>query len=94
MRTIQADGHAFTILITANYDGKDYPVVGSPDYDAIELKRISERASESTLLHGDKVGAAARREISPDGKTMTITYRTPRGYDHSVDNHAVYDKEE
>ena len=69
VRTIEADGHAFTILITANYDGKDYPVVGSPDYDAVELKKVNERTSEAKLLHGHDVIATFTREVSADGKT-------------------------
>lgn len=94
VRTIQADGQAFTVLITANYDGKDYEVVGSPDYDAIELKKISEFVSESALLHGLLVIAVARREVSPDGKRMTITYKTPQDQANPINNQAVYDREE
>jgi hypothetical protein len=93
VRTIEADGHAFTILITANYDGKDYPVVGSPDYDAVELKKVSDRASEAKLLHGDVVIATSTREVSPDGKTLTITYKTPQDQDHPINNQGVYDKQ-
>src|SRR5437868_13244216 len=29
VRTVAADGHSTTVLISANYDGKDYPVTGS-----------------------------------------------------------------
>jgi hypothetical protein len=94
VKTIEADGQMSTVLITANYDGKDYPVVGSPDYDAIELKKIDEYTSESTLLHGPVVVATARREVSRDGKTMTITYKTPPYREHPINNLAVFDKAE
>src|ERR1700681_3361868 len=41
VRTIDADGHTTTIHIAANYDGKDYPVTGASDHDAVALKRIN-----------------------------------------------------
>ena len=93
VKTVQADGSAFTILITENYDGKDYPVVGSPDYDTVELKKVNEQVAEATLMHGHILVAHAKREISADGKTMTITYRESPDRNHPVDNLAVYDRQ-
>jgi hypothetical protein len=94
VRTIEADGHTATIHISANYDGKDYPVTGSSDYDVItKLTKISERVAEATLMHGSRLIATAKREVSPDGKTMTITYKTPQDQEHPINNQAVYDKQ-
>jgi hypothetical protein len=87
--TIAADGQTSVVLISANYDGKDYPVVGATDYDAVTLKRVSVTISEATLMHGNRVIATARREVSADGKTMTITWE---GQD--AKNKACYDKQE
>ena len=91
VRTVAADGHSTTVLISANYDGKDYPVTGSSVYDAIALKRISDQIAEASLLHAGNVVATARREISDDGRTMTITYKASNG---PINNKAVYDKQE
>jgi hypothetical protein len=91
VKTLAADGHSTTVLISANYDGKDYPVTGSSDYDAIALKRIDDQIAEATLMHAGKIVATSRREISEDGRTMTITYKTSDG---QQDNKAVYDKQE
>lgn len=93
VKTIEADGRTTIIHVSANYDGKDYPVTGAPDHDAVELKRISEEVAETTLMHGQMVVAVARREISADGKTMTVTYKTPPDRDHPVNNQAVYDRQ-
>jgi uncharacterized protein GlcG (DUF336 family) len=89
VKTVEADGHSTTVLISANYDGKDYPVTGASAYDAIALKRISERIAEATLTHAGKVVATARREVSDDGRTLTITYEGQQ-----VKNKALYDKQE
>ena len=87
VKTVAADGHSTTVLISANYDGKDYPVTGSSDYDAVALKRIDQRAAEATLTHAGKIVATARREISDDGRTLTITFKTTDGQQN---NTAVY----
>jgi formylglycine-generating enzyme required for sulfatase activity len=93
VKTIEADGRTTTVHVAANYDGKDYPVTGSSDYDAIELKRVNDQVAEAILMHGQRLVANAKREISADGKTMTITYKTPSDADHPVNNQAVYDKQ-
>ena len=91
VKTQWADGHSTTVLIAANYDGKDYPVVGSDDYDAISLQKASDRISEAMLMHAGTVVANARREVSEDGRSMTIVYKTSSGKMH---NTAVYDRQE
>src|SRR5215475_14454944 len=35
-----AEGKTFEYQFTANYDGKDYPVTGNPDWDTIAFKRF------------------------------------------------------
>ena len=89
VRTVAADGHSTTVMISANYDGKDYPVTGSSAFDAIALKRINDHTAEATLMHAGRAVATARREVSDDGRTMTITYEGQQ-----VKNKAVYDKQE
>jgi hypothetical protein len=37
---IDAAGKPTATEYTAEYDGKDYPVTGSPDYDTVALKRL------------------------------------------------------
>jgi hypothetical protein len=89
--TVYADGRSTSIEYAANYDGVEYPVTGAPDSDAIALKRIDANTAESTLGHGGKVMAIARRVVSEDGKTLTITYRGMWDGEQS-NNVAVYDK--
>jgi hypothetical protein len=91
--TTGADGRSTTVNISANYDGKDYPVTGAADYDAIELKKVNEFVSAANLLHGSKVIASSRREVSEDGRTMTITYNTSAEQERQIHNRAVYNKQ-
>jgi len=94
IRTVDAKGHSTIIEVAANYDGKDYPVTGDSHVDAMSLKKINEYKAESNLMHGKTVVATILREISKDGKRMTITYK---GADEDqglqVNNTVVYDRQ-
>jgi hypothetical protein len=85
---VYADGHAEIIEYRANYD-HEQTVTGTPAYDAITLKKIDDHTSESTLSHAGIVFGTARRVISPDGNTMTITFER-KTTDDTVRNVAVY----
>jgi hypothetical protein len=86
-----ASGRSDRIEYVAEYD-REYPVIGTEDYDHILLKRIDERTAEAVLSHAGRVYGTARRAITPSGSSMTITLRreTPSGV--VVMNTAVYEK--
>jgi len=92
IRTVYADGHSTYSETVADYDGVEYPIVGNPDADRIKLKKIDAYTAETQTLHAGTVVAAARRVISMDEKTMTITY-TGVLNGEQVKNVAVYDRE-
>jgi hypothetical protein len=91
--TIGADGKTTSMEYTAKYDGKDYPVTGSDLFDSIAVKKINEHTAEASLKKGGKVVRTAKREISHDGKVMTIiiTGVNPKG--EKIHDKAVYDKQ-
>ena len=91
--TTWADRKTTTVEYPANYDGKDYPVSGSRDIDAVALTRMDDFTSAATLKHAGKEIGVARRVVSPDGKTMTITYKGINSIGDKVDNVAVYDRQ-
>jgi hypothetical protein len=73
VRTHQ-DGRVETIEYGADYDSVNH-VIGTPDYDAVQLTRINAYVSEATLSHAGKSFGTARREIAKDGMTMVITFQ-------------------
>jgi hypothetical protein len=89
--TVYKNGNTDTVYYPANYDGKEHPVLGAPDRDGIVMKRIDEYTAESILTHAGKTIGVARRTVSPDGRTMTITYKGDSGGE-SVNNTAVYER--
>ena len=90
---VYADGQSASIQYVAAFDGMEYPMTGSVDSDAIALKRIDAYEAESTLMHGSQVMGTARRVISKDGKTMTMSYEGIR-QGQRVNDVMVYEKEE
>jgi hypothetical protein len=70
---IDAEGKPTLVEFTANYDAKDYPYAGSPDFDMIAIKRVDNFTASFTQKRGGKVALTGTRVISKDGKTMTIT---------------------
>ena len=85
-----ADGREETIEYRANFD-QEYPVSGTDAYDAVTFKRIDARTAQAVLSHAGQVFGIARRVISEDGQTMTITFR--REASTVVNNVAVYRKD-
>lgn len=70
---MEADGHPVTIEYTADYNSMEYPVSGSSEVNTIALRRVDIYTAEATLVHAGKVMGAARRVVSKDGTTLTIS---------------------
>ncbi len=89
--TVSADGQTITMHYPANYDGKEHTVTGSPDSDGIVMRKVDDYTADSTLIHAGVVIGKARRVVSPDGKTMTITYQG-ESQGEKVSNTGFYEK--
>jgi hypothetical protein len=89
---VNAEGKPTAVHYTANFDGKDYPVTGSPDYDAVVLKKTGISTWEATRKKGGAVVQTARYLVSPDGKTMTISASGTNAAGQKFNNVTVLDK--
>jgi hypothetical protein len=88
-----ADGTRTTTVYTANFDGKDYPLTGSPTADTVSLKRIDSRTTERTDKKGGKVVTTLKRVVSQDGKTMTVTTKGTNPDGQATNNVIVFEKQ-
>jgi len=86
-----ADGREERIEYRADFD-REYPVSGTEAFDAVTFKRVDSRTADAVLSHAGKVFGTARRVISEDGQTMTITFRQESAT--VVNNVAIYRKEQ
>jgi len=88
---LYADGRREVIDYRADYDD-DYTVSGTKLYDMVRFRKVDDYTTEGVLSHAGHVYGVSRRVLSPDGRTLTITFRRSETGD-MVNNTAVYHKE-
>ena len=87
---VDGQGKPIATEYTANYDGKDYPVSGETDYEAVSLKRVSPLSVTITRKKSGKVVETVTRVVSADGKTLTVTVTGTNAKGQTVHDVAVY----
>ena len=90
---IDSAGKPTMTTYTANYDGKDYPVTGNPDWDMVSLKRINANTVEFTRKRAGKVVQTTTSVVSKNGKTRTVTTTGVNAQRQKSHDIAVYDKQ-
>lgn len=90
---VDPEGKPMSWQVTAQYDGKDYPVTGSPLYDTYALKRINASTTESMQKKDGKVVFTNRRVVSKDGKVLTVTQTGTNAQGKLVKNVLAFDKQ-
>ncbi len=90
---VAADGSAVNGKSTYKYDGKDYPITGSPDFDTLTLKRIDATTIESTQKKAGKPAGKTVRSVSGDGKVLTLKSKGTNAKGEAYDNVMVFDKQ-
>ncbi len=90
---VDSEGHDWSAEYVADYDSLEHPISGTrARVTAIALTRINDHSAEATLRHANKVIGTARRVITPDGRSMTITYNGTGPSDELVHITAVFHK--
>jgi hypothetical protein len=75
------------------YDGKDYPITGSPDFDALSARRVDPNTVESTQKRMGKAVGTTTRTVSKDGKTLTLVSKLTNAKGEVVNTTLVYDRQ-
>lgn len=76
---VNADGTTTRWELTAQYDGRDYPVTGDPSRDTVALSRDAQGV---VSLVNKKAGAIVSRMeimVAPDGRTRDNVVTDPSG---------------
>lgn len=92
-KQVTAEGKEITATSTSNYDGKDYSIKGSPDFDTGNAKRVDANTVETTLKRNGKVVGQSKRTVSKDGKTLTVVTKGTNANGDPVDVTLVYDRQ-
>ena len=90
---VGADGSTISGQSTFKYDGKDYAITGSPDFDTLALKRVNGSTVTSVQKKNGKVVASTTRTISAHGKVLTLSSKGKDSKGASYHNIYVFDKQ-
>ena len=87
-----ADGTTGTQESTFKYDGKDYPMSGSPDWDSLSLVRKNANTIVSTQKRAGKAIGTTIRTISKNGKVLKLANKGTSVNGKPFDNTLVFDR--
>ena len=87
---VDKDGKPVHTEWTGKFDGKDYPVTGSGDYDTRAYTIVGKHSLSLTVKKAGKTVGTGKITVAPDGKSRTVT---TSGDDPSMNNTAAYDKQ-
>ena len=90
---VNVSGERLTISAKAKFDGKDYPVTGTPQADTVAYQRVDANTIKGVAKKAGKVVMNETVVVSPDGKTMTGIYSGIDAIGRPVTAVAVFEKQ-
>jgi hypothetical protein len=92
-KRVGMDGRESTVQTSYRLDGKDYPISGSRDYDALNAHRVAVNTVHSTQKLAGKIVGTSTRTVSADGKTMTLTGQRTNAQGQLITTTLIYDRQ-
>jgi uncharacterized protein (DUF1501 family) len=89
---VDKNGKPVHSVWVGKFDGKAYPLKGSPSADAIAYTTVNDRTNNITALKGGKVMWSGKITVAPDGKSRTVTTNGTDPNGKKFSGKAVYDK--
>ena len=91
---LSADGTVRHWAFTANYDGKDSPIVGNSSFgDVVNVTRVDANTTKNIYKMGGNVTITQTAVVSGDGKTRTVSLKGTNASGQTLDNVYIYDKQ-
>ena len=90
---VPATGPAIHFTYTANYDGKDVPLVGSPFGDTAARTRVNPTTTKTVNKKDGQILSTLTIVTSADGKTLTVTAAGKDATGQNIDSVSVYEKQ-
>jgi len=90
---INDDGKQMSITVDAKFDGKDYPIVGSPFVDTIAYQRVDSHTLTGIAKRAGQIVTTEKATVSADGKTLTGFYSGTDLNGKQVTGVAVFEKQ-
>lgn len=90
--TVLADGKTTHTEFTANYDGMDVPLTGSPIADTVSVQKVGDTRVRKDKKNG-KVIMTYTGTVSKDGKTFSVQQKGTNQDGAAVSNVVVFQKQ-
>jgi hypothetical protein len=91
--TVAPNGDTTRTTYTAKYDGKRYPISGTPNVDSVSFARLDARTVERFDTKGNTFVGSVTRIISADGKTLTVMNKPVAAQGRVPGSVLVYDRQ-
>jgi hypothetical protein len=88
-----ANGKVVTTHYTARADGKEYPVTGQPDYDAVSFKQLAPGSVMGMRKRSGNLVQTYTRVVSKDRRTMTVTTTGVDAANRPINYVAVFNRQ-
>jgi hypothetical protein len=93
MKTVGADGKETTVQTSYQLDGKDYPITGAREYDALSAQQVNPRTASFTLKKAGKTVGTTTRTVSKDGKHLLSKSSATSAKGEKTGSVQVFDKQ-
>ena len=91
---VDANGKPTHTEGSAKYDGKEYPMKGSPSVDSVSMTRVDSNTSDFVEKKDGKTVATGHIVVSKDGKTTTETIKAKNAQGQEATVTLVFDKQQ
>jgi hypothetical protein len=89
---IAANGQRFNVKFTANFDGRDYVIEGTPLADTIAFTRPDKRVLEGTAKKRGQIVVREKMTVAPNGRRIAHEFSVTDGAGVTTPYTAVWDR--
>jgi hypothetical protein len=89
---IQADGNGVVVHSAPQFDGRDYPVVGSPIMDSLSVTPTDGQTLQVTAKKAQVVTMTDTTKLSLNGEQLTVIYKVFAGEEVIATGIAVFER--
>jgi hypothetical protein len=86
------DGSSSRNEYTAAYDGKDYPIIGVAQVDAVSLRQIDTLTTERIDKRAGQRVQSYMRQLYADGRTLIVTQKGTDAAGSIVDHQMIFER--
>jgi L-amino acid N-acyltransferase len=88
----RSDNSTTRVSLAPRFDGRDYPVTGSPVFDSVSVIRRNSHVLEVIGKMSGSVTLTDTTEVSRDGRTLTVVYAILDGQRTIATGRAVFER--